>query len=68
MLELVFIIEVILNRKLIKHYFADGKVQISPKGSIKLGKVTLQRKGGDSGRPTANMLQFKIDPTELLDI
>ncbi|WP_420323750.1 hypothetical protein, partial [Mesomycoplasma ovipneumoniae] len=23
---------------------------------------------GDNGRPTANMLQFKIDPTELFDI
>lgn len=54
--------------EVINHYFADGKVEISPKGSIKLGRVTLQRKGGDNGRPTANMLQFKIDPTELFDI
>ncbi|WP_337892707.1 hypothetical protein, partial [Mesomycoplasma ovipneumoniae] len=54
--------------EVINHYFADGKVEASPGGSIKLGKVTLQRKGGDNGRPTANMLQFKIDPTELFDI
>lgn len=54
--------------EVIHYYFADGKVEMSPKGSIKLGKVTLQRKGGDNGRLTANMLQFKIDPTELFDI
>ncbi|VEU71644.1 R.HinP1I restriction endonuclease [Mesomycoplasma ovipneumoniae] len=54
--------------EVINHYFADGKVEVSPGGSIKLGKVMLQRKGGDNGRPTANMLQFKIDPTELFDI
>ncbi|WP_068269001.1 PDDEXK family nuclease [Caviibacter abscessus] len=54
--------------EVINHYFANGKVEISPKGSIKLGKITLQRKGGDNSRPTANMLQFKIDPSELFDI
>lgn len=54
--------------EVINHYFADGTVEVSPKGSIKLGRITLQRKGGDGGRPTANMLQFKIDPTELFDV
>ncbi len=54
--------------EVINHYFANGLIKISPKGSIKLGRVTIQRKGGDGGRPTANMLQFKIDPTELFDI
>lgn len=54
--------------EVINYYFSDGKVEISPRGSIKLGKVTIQRKGGDRGRETANMLQFKIDPTELFDI
>ncbi|MBR8465140.1 type II restriction endonuclease [Campylobacter sp. faydin G-140] len=54
--------------EVINYYFADGKVEISPRGSIKLGKVTIQRKGGDNGRLSANMLQFKIDPTELFDI
>ena len=41
---------------------------MTPRGSIKIGKVTVQRKGGDNGRETANMLQFKLDPTELFDI
>lgn len=54
--------------EVISHYFADGKVEISPRGSIKLGRVTIQRKGGDNGRETANMLQFKIDPVELFEI
>lgn len=28
----------------------------------------MQRKGGDNGRETANMLQFKINPTKLFDL
>lgn len=54
--------------EVINYYFSDGKVEITPRGSIKIGRVTLQRKGGDNGRVTANMLLFKIDPTELFDI
>lgn len=50
------------------NYFGGGKVEVSPKGSIYIGKITVQRKGGDGGRPTANMLQFKINPAELFDI
>ena len=51
----------------LQHY-SEGNVSVSPKGSIKIGKVTVQRKGGDNGRETANMLQFKLDPTELFEI
>ena len=54
--------------EVIKHYYGDGKVEVSHRGSIKIGKITVQRKGGDGGRKTANMLQFKIDPAELFDI
>lgn len=50
----------------LQHY-STGEVCMSPRGSICIGKVTIQRKGGDGGRPTANMLQFKLDPTELFD-
>lgn len=49
------------------NFFGNGKVMISPRGSFKIGKITMQRKGGDGGRPTANMLQFKINPAELFD-
>ncbi|VEU71267.1 PDDEXK family nuclease [Mycoplasmopsis glycophila] len=54
--------------EVISYYYFNGEVQISAKGSIKIGKITIQRKGGDRGRETANMLQFKIDPTELFTI
>ena len=55
-------INVVLN------FFGNGEIKMSPRGSISLGKITMQRKGGDNGRPSADMLQFKIDPTKLLDI
>jgi hypothetical protein len=42
-----------------------GDVCFSPKGSLKIGKVTMQRKGGNRGRETAKMLQFKINPADL---
>jgi hypothetical protein len=54
--------------EVMKYYFDDGEVKITPKGSLSIGKVTIQRKGGDGGRDTANMLQFKINPVELFDI
>ncbi len=47
--------------------FYDGDVAVTPRGSFKIGKITIQRKGGDGGRPTANMLQFKINPALLVD-
>ncbi len=45
--------------------FGGGEVKISPRGSISIGRITLQRKGGDGGRETGNMLQFKIKPCDL---
>lgn len=43
-------------------YADDCKVQFTKQGNIRLGKITLQRKGGDKGADTANMLQFKANP------
>lgn len=45
--------------------FGSGEIRITDKGSLKIGKITMQRKGGDNGRKTAQMLQFKINPVEL---
>ncbi|MFQ5641716.1 MAG: type II restriction endonuclease [bacterium] len=45
--------------------FAEGDVRITARGSLKIGKITAQRKGGDAGRDTSKMLQFKINPVEL---
>jgi len=54
--------------EVLNYYFGDGKVKVSPRGSVNIGKVLMQRKGGDGGRSSANMLQFKIDPTDLFNI
>jgi len=47
--------------------FNNGEVTISPRGSLNIGRVLMQRKGGDGGRKSAAMLQFKIDPSILFD-
>ena len=49
------------------NYFGNGKIQITARGNFKIAKITMQRKGGDGGRETANMLQFKINPAELFE-
>ncbi|SFV86109.1 hypothetical protein MNB_SUP05-SYMBIONT-4-897 [hydrothermal vent metagenome] len=50
------------------NFFGNGEIIKSPQGSVRIGKILMQRKGGDAGRPSANMLQFNIDPTKLMDI
>jgi len=50
------------------NYYGKEPVYITERGSLKIGRVTMQRKGGDGGRPTANMLQFKINPVDLFNI
>ena len=47
------------------NHFGNGDIVITPRGSLQIGRITMQRKGGDGGRETANMLQFKINPAEL---
>lgn len=46
-------------------YAGDYKVRFTDKGNIRLGNITLQRKGGDNGAESANMLQFKANPMDL---
>lgn len=48
-------------------FFGEGKVEITRNGNLKIGRITMQRKGGDAGRKTAKMLQFKINPALLFD-
>jgi len=48
------------------NHYGNGDVKITDKGSFKIGRITMQRKGGDGGRATANMLQFKINPCEII--
>lgn len=47
-------------------FFGAGKIEITRGGSLRIGRITVQRKGGDAGRETARMLQFKINPALLL--
>lgn len=49
--------------EVINHY--SGDVVISPRGSIKIGTILIQRKGGT---PDPTSLQFKINPAELFDL
>src|SRR2546421_217010 len=44
------------------NFYGQGDILITKKGNLKIGKVVIQRKGGDGGKETANMLQFKFDP------
>lgn len=48
-------------------FYSDGPVELTKAGNLKIGRITLQRKGGDNGRETAKMLQFKINPVQLFD-
>ena len=43
-------------------------MKFTEKGNIRLGNITLQRKGGDNGAESANMLQFKANPMMLFDV
>lgn len=50
------------------NFFGSGDIYITGNGVLHIGRITVQRKGGDAGRPTANMLQFKIKPCELFNL
>lgn len=50
------------------NHYNQGSVSITSQGNLKIGKITVQRKGGDGGKKTAQMLQFKLNPVELFEI
>lgn len=52
---------------LVMNYYGNGLVQITNQGSLKIGRVGMQRKGGDNGRDSAKMLQFKINPCDIVN-
>jgi len=47
--------------------FSEGEVFITKQGNLRIGKIGMQRKGGDGGRNSANMLQFKANPLLLFN-
>ena len=59
---------VLKNINEVLQHYAVGEVEVSPRGSITLGSVLVQRKGGDGGRDTAKMLQFKLNPASLFEL
>ncbi len=52
----------------INHYVGDHKVEYTPNGGIRIGRITMQRKGGDNGKETANQLQFKANPLSIFSL
>ena len=46
------------------NFYVQGGVSLSPRGSLKIGRVTMQRKGGT---PDPTSLQFKINPLFLFE-
>ena len=51
----------------VMNVFGQGDVIVTDRGSLRIGKITMQRKGGDGGRESAKMLQFKINPCILFE-
>ena len=49
-------------------FFSEGDVVMTRAGNLKIGRISMQRKGGDNGRETANMLQFKLNPVQLFEM
>jgi len=47
-------------------FFSEGDIVVTERGNLRMGKITIQRKGADGGRDTSKMLQFKINPAEIL--
>lgn len=45
------------------NFFGQGEVKLSPQGSLYVGRITMQRKGGT---PDPTKIQFKIKPSQLL--
>ena len=51
----------------VMNLFGQGEVRITKQGGLKIGQIGMQRKGGDGGRESSKMLQFKINPCLLFD-
>jgi len=49
----------------VMNFLGSGSVEMSPRGSLYIGRITIQRKGGT---PDPTKLQFKIKPCELFEL
>jgi hypothetical protein len=50
---------------IVMNFLGSGSVKMSPRGSLYIGRITMQRKGGT---PDPTKLQFKIKPCELFEL
>lgn len=57
----------LLPISVVMNYYGEGPVVITAQGNLKFGRIGIQRKGGDQGRPTAQALQFKMNPAEIVN-
>ncbi len=56
---------ILKNINTVINFFGSGEVSISPRGSLYISKITMQRKGGT---PDPTKLQFKIKPCQLFEL
>jgi|SaaInlStandDraft_1057018.scaffolds.fasta_scaffold04559_2 hypothetical protein len=56
----------IISTQDIFNFYMKKKVFVTKRGILRIGSMTIQRKGGDKGAKTAQMLQFKIKPLDLI--
>lgn len=56
---------IIKDINFVMNFYGNSDVRITRQGSLAIGKIGMQRKGGDGGRPSSQMLQFKINPLAL---
>ena len=56
---------ILKNINTVMNFFGSDDVEISPRGSLHIGKITMQRKGGT---PDPTKLQFKIKPCKLFNL
>ncbi|MGL5123699.1 MAG: DNA (cytosine-5-)-methyltransferase [Fusobacteriaceae bacterium] len=47
------------------NFYNQGEVMITPRGSLKIGKIVMQRKGGT---PDPTSLQFKFSPCDIFNL
>jgi len=55
----------LIDINVVMNFLGSGDICISPKGSLYIGKITMQRKGET---PDPTKLQFKIKPCQLFEL
>ncbi|MCD5424909.1 MAG: hypothetical protein LRZ92_00435, partial [Methanosarcinaceae archaeon] len=56
---------ILMDINSVMNFFGMEEVCISPQGSLYIGKITMQRKGGT---PDPTKIQFKMKPCQLFNL